>query len=197
MTNPTNPASSTLLTSEEKEGLLLTHITTKDELNRWENDNINRALVWVGERKPKDILNQRFMMLLHKKMFSDVWKWAGTFRQKEFANIGDIPCYQIAIELKKLCDDVMYWIEHKTFSEDEMAVRFHRKLVWIHSFSNGNGRHGRLMTDLLLENVLNQKVFTWGSVDLIKHGDDRQKYINALYAADHHNYKPLLEFVRL
>lgn len=91
----------------------------------------------------------------------------------------------------------MYWIDHKTFSEDEMAVRFHRKLVWIHSFPNGNGRHGRLMTDLLLENVLNQKVFTWGSVDLIKHGDDRQKYINALYAADHHDYKPLLEFVRL
>lgn len=72
MTNPNNPAGSTLLTSENKEGLLLTHITTKDELNRWENDNINRALVWVGERKPKDILNQRFMMLLHKKMFSDV-----------------------------------------------------------------------------------------------------------------------------
>jgi Fic-DOC domain mobile mystery protein B len=188
------PQDATPLDPNETEGLLLTHITTRAELDRWEQDNINEALAWAAQRKPKDILNELFIKQLHKRMFGNVWKWAGSFRQSE-KNIG-VPWYRISVELKKLCDDVRYWIEKKTFPEDEIAVRFHHRLVSIHLFANGNGRHARLMADILLENVLNRPVFTWGNVNLVKSGDDRKKYIESLFAADRGDYKPLLEFAR-
>jgi len=188
------PEGATPIDANEIEGLLLTHITTRAELDRWEQDNINEALAWVEERKPTDILNESFMKMLHNKMFCNVWKWAGKFRQSG-KNIG-VPWYNISIELKKLCEDVEYWIENRTFSDDEIAVRLHHRLVSIHLFPNGNGRHARLVADILLENVLNKPPFTWGNANLAKSGDDRKRYIESLIAADRDEYKKLLEFVR-
>ena len=186
------PDGATALDKDEIKGLLLTHITTRAELDRWEQDNINEALTWTREHKHKDILNESFLKLLHKKMFCNAWKWAGKFRQTE-KNIG-VPPYMIAVELKKLCDDAEYWVENKTFSEDEIAVRFHHRLVSIHLFANGNGRHARLAADILLENVFNKPAFTWGSTNLAKPGDIRKQYIESLHAADKGDYKPLLKF---
>ncbi|MBI9017382.1 MAG: mobile mystery protein B [Phycisphaerae bacterium] len=184
----------TPLDPNEIEGLIPTHITKREELDRWEQQNINEALAWVDEKKPNDVLNERFIKILHKKMFCDAWKWAGTFRKTE-KNIG-VPIYKISIDLKLLCDDAKYWIEHKTFSEDEIATRFHHRLVLIHLFPNGNGRHARLITDILIEHVFNKSPFTWGKTDLIKSGQDRKKYIEALRAADNNDYDLLLIFVR-
>ena len=188
------PEGATPIDANEIEGLLLTHITTRAELDRWEQDNINETLAWVEERKPTDILNESFMKLLHNKMFCNIWKWAGKFRQSE-KNIG-VPWYKISIELKTLCEDVEYWIENKTFSDDEIAARFHHRLVSTHLFPNGNGRHARLVVDILLENILNKPSFTWGNANLVKSGDDRKRYIESLIAADRDEYKKLLEFVR-
>lgn len=188
------PEGATPINADEIEGLLLTHITTRAELDRWEQDNINEALTWIEERKPKDVLNESFMKLLHSKMFCNVWKWAGTFRQSE-KSIG-VSWYRISIELRKLCDDIKYWIENKTFSEDEIAARFHHRLVSIHLFPNSNGRHARLIADVLLENILSRPPFTWGNANLVKSSDDRKRYIESLIAADGGEYKHLLEFVR-
>jgi Fic-DOC domain mobile mystery protein B len=190
-----NPLGATPLDANEIEGLLLTHITTRAELDRWEQDNINEALAWVERHKFTDILNESFMKLLHNKMFCNVWKWAGKFRQSE-KNIG-VPWYIISVEVKTLCDDVLYWIENKTFPDDEIAARFHHRLVSIHLFPNGNGRHARLITDILLENVFKRPAFTWGNANLVKSGDDRKRYIESLTAADRGEYEKLLEFVRL
>jgi len=188
------PEGAAPLNAHEVEGLLPTHITTRAEIDRWEQDNINEALAWIEGYKPKALLTESFMKLFHKKMFCNVWKWAGEFRQSE-KNIG-VPWYNISVELKTLCDDVKYWIENKTFPEDEIAARFHHRLVKIHLFPNGNGRHARLVADLLLENVLDKPPFTWGSVNLVRSGDDRKRYIESLVAADRNEYKQLLEFVR-
>jgi Fic-DOC domain mobile mystery protein B len=188
------PDGATALDKDEIKGLLLTHITTRAELDRWEQDNINEALTWTREHKHKDILNESFLKLLHKKMFCNAWKWAGNFRQTQ-KNIG-VPPYMIAVELKKLCDDAEYWIENKIFSEDEIAVHFHHRLVWIHLFANGNGRHARLAADIMLENIFNKPAFTWGSTNLAKPGDIRKQYIESLHAADKGDYKPLLKFAR-
>lgn len=188
------PEGATPINADEIEGLLPTHITSRAELDRWEQDNINEALAWAEERKPKDILNESFMKLLHKKMFSNVWKWAGKFRQSE-KNIG-VPWYKISVELKKLCEDVEYWIENKTFSDDEIAARFHHRLVSIHLFPNGNGRHARLVADILLQNILNKPLFTWGKANLVKSTDDRKRYIESLIAADRGDYELLMNFVR-
>jgi Fic-DOC domain mobile mystery protein B len=188
------PEGATPLDPDEARGLLLPHITTRAELDRWEQENIVEAEVWAFRRVPRDILGDGFVRRLHKRMFGHVWRWAGEYRTTS-KNIG-VPAWQIATELRNLCADTVVWLEHGTYSSDEIAVRFHHRLTAIHPFPNGNGRHARLMTDILLIHLLKQPRFTWGSGNLVDAGDCRQRYINALRAADRHDYSPLLEFVR-
>jgi Fic-DOC domain mobile mystery protein B len=127
-------------------------------------------------------------------MFGNVWKWAGQFRKSD-KNIGG-PQWRVSTDLKNLCEDARFWTDLRKEPPDEIAVRYHHRLVLIHPFLNGNGRHARLMTDLLLENILDHPRFTWGSTDLSKDGGPRERYIAALHAADELNYQLLLEFVR-
>jgi Fic-DOC domain mobile mystery protein B len=189
-----SPEGATPLDPDEVEGLLLSHITTRGELDRWEQDNIAEAEVWAFRRAPADILTDGFARRLHKRMFGNVWKWAGTYR-KTGKNIG-LPAWQIATELRTLCDDCTAWIEHAVYPPDEIAVRFHHRLTAIHPFANGNGRHGRLLTDIVLVHLLKQPRFTWGSGNLVSAGECRKEYIDALRAADRYDYEPLLAFVR-
>ena len=188
------PIGATPIDPDEAKGLLLTHITTQGELNRWEQDNIVEALAWIDKTKPKNILNEQFIKQLHKRMFGNVWKWAGQFRRSD-KNIG-VAWQQVPIYLKGMCDDVPMWIESKTESPEEMAVRFHHRLVWIHPFPNGNGRHARLMADVFIERVLLGSPFTWGGQDLSVPSEHRSRYINALKEADRENFVPLLEFAK-
>lgn len=184
----------TPLDSDEAEGLLLPHITNRRELDRWEQDNIAEAEVWALRRKPRDLLSVDFVCRLHKRMFGNVWRWAGEFRRSG-KNIG-VECWAIGTSLKNLLDDVQTWIDLNSYPPDEIAARFHHRLVSIHLFANGNGRHARLMVDLLLVHILGRPRFTWGSENLVHAGDCRQRYIAALQAADRRQYQPLLEFVR-
>jgi Fic-DOC domain mobile mystery protein B len=184
----------TPLDYDEMGGLLLTHITTRAELDRWEMDNINQAYQWSDGLKHKNILNEDFLCLLHKKMFGNVWKWAGQFRKSD-KNIG-IPWVEVAVELKLLCDDASAWLDFNTYPPDEFAARFHHRLVYIHPFANGNGRHARLMADLVLEKLFAALPFTWGDANLTKQGEIRAAYICALRAADDQDYSLLLKFVR-
>ena len=195
MINFDYPAGATPLEPQEERGLLLTHITTRGELNRWEQDNILAAMDWLEATKPTDILNERFICELHKRMFRRVWAWAGQFRTSD-KNIGG-SWHQVPMAIRDLCADTGHWIEHKEDPTDLMAVRFHHRLVTIHAFPNGNGRHARLMTDLLLTNGLHQPEFTWGGkVDLSEAGEIRTRYMEALHAADNLVYEPLLQFAR-
>ena len=187
------PPGATPLDHDEAAGLVPAHITTLGQLNEWELANIVEGERWAFARKRKDLLSSRFARLLHKRMFGNTWRWAGSFRLSE-KNIGVDPV-QIAPQLKKLCDDVTYQVAHRTYSLVEIAARFHHRLTWIHPFANGNGRFSRTMADLLL--VQNDAYrFTWGAGNLAGEGDARQRYIHALRAADGHDYAPLFEFVR-
>lgn len=188
------PEGATPLDADEAAGLLLTHITNRGELNRWEQENIMEGEAWAFGRKQKDILTEDFILLLHRKMFGNVWRWAGS-RRKSGKNIG-VPWGEISVALRHLCDDVAGWIKYKSYPPDEIAARFHHRLVAIHVFPNGNGRHSRIIADLLLVQVLEQPPFTWGSDNLITENGCRKRYIDALRAADHYDYKLLLMFVR-
>ncbi len=184
----------TPLDYDELKGLLPTHITTRGELDFLEMENISQAIIWSDNLKNTDIINVEFICNLHKKMFSNVWKWAGKFRKSQ-KNIG-IPYIQIEVELQTLCDDAQAWTQYNTYPPDEFAARFHHRLVFIHPFSNGNGRHARLMADLILEKLFTTKVFSWGEKSLANHNKTRKEYIKALKMADEHDYSLLLEFVR-
>ena len=143
------PDGATSLDPDEAEGLRLTHISTREELNIFEAENIRASMEWAWRMRRKDIVGESFMRLLHKKMFGKAWKWAGEYRTSN-KNIG-VSREMIGIELRHLCDDVNYWMAHETYLPDEIAARFHHRLVAIHPFANGNGRHARMMADLLLE----------------------------------------------
>jgi len=188
------PEGATPIDPDEQEGLILTHITAREELNRWEQENIHKAEEWCNSRKHSDILTMGFTLKLHKKMFGDVWKWAGQFRTS-LKNIG-VQSWQISIELQKLFDDFNVWLEYGTYSNDEMTVRFHHRLVSIHLFPNGNGRHARMITNLIQKQILNEEEFSWGRTDLSQACDCRKRYIKALIAADNNDYLPLLKFAR-
>lgn len=182
----------TPLDPEERLQLLPTYITTRPQLNEAEQINITEADVWAFSRR-RDVLSEAFLLGLHRRMFGRVWRWAGTIRTTE-RNIG-VEAYRIAIELRSLLDDVRYWIDHATFPPDEIAVRFHHRLVWIHPFPNGNGRHARLAADLLAV-ALGRPRFSWGRANLVAAAATRAAYVAALKAADDHDIAPLLAFAR-
>jgi len=186
----------TPLCEEEKEGLLIKSITTRGELDELEQLNIEKAVEWTLENKfsKEKILSEEFIKLVHKKMLGDVWEWAGKFRKSE-KNIG-VDWIRIGVELRMLLDDTKYWIENNTYSSDEIAIRFKHRLVNIHCFPNGNGRHSRLMADIIIESVFGMKVFTWNNSNLIKPDNLRKEYIDSIKQADNGSIEPLLKFAR-
>ena len=184
----------TPLSEDEREGLLIKSITLHSELDEFEQLNIENAIAWslLKKFKKETVLTEKFIKTLHKKMFGNVWKWAGEFRKSE-KNIG-VKWILIPTELKMLFDDTIFWIENKTYSHQEIAIRFKHKLVSIHCFPNGNGRHSRLMADILIENVFKETVFSWNETNMTKPNETRKAYIDAIRDADKGNIVPLLEF---
>ena len=189
------PDDATPLESEERDGLLQTWITHRRDLNEAEEANILEGAAWARSRRQRnrDLLTEDFIRQLHARMFGDVWDWAGAYRTTE-RNIGVAP-HRIANDTIMLLDDVRYWVDHATYPTDEIAVRFHHRLVAIHPFPNGNGRHARLIADLLVEH-LGGEPFTWGGGTLHDIGALRAAYVGALRHADNHDIEPLLAFAR-
>ena len=185
----------TPLDPDEAAGLVPTHITTQGDLNAWEQANITQGDRWAMRQKKRDLLDEAFIRELHLQMFDKTWQWAGTFRHSN-KNIG-VDWTQVAVRLRNLLDNSKYQIEKQVFDFDELAVRFHHQLVWIHAFPNGNGRHARLMADLLAMR-LGRPRLTWGageatitSVMVL-----RDQYLAALRLADQGEFKDLIAFAR-
>lgn len=194
MTDPLAPQDDggTELSGEEKEGLIPSYITLRRELNEAEQANNLAGQEW-GFSRQHNVLNETFLKNLHKRMYGNVWKWAGHYRSTG-KNIG-VDAYRIPTELRQLLEDCRYWIENRTYGRDEIAARFHHRLVSIHCYPNGNGRHARLAADLLLK-TMGQERFSWGGKNLVNDGETRKRYITALQKADRHDIGPLLGFVR-
>lgn len=186
----------TPIDEEEKEGLKIKTISTRGELDEFEQSNIEEAIEWSMKSKFSldHILTVKFIKEVHRKMFSEVWNWAGTFRNSN-KNIG-VDKHQIHSHLLSMLDDCKFWINNKTYCEDEIAVRFKHRLVKIHPFPNGNGRHSRLCADILISHVFIKPVFTWGGTDLTEHNENRDKYLAAIYKADEELIEPLMAFAR-
>jgi Fic-DOC domain mobile mystery protein B len=183
----------TPLDPDEAAGLIPSHIATQSDLNVWEEANILQGARWAMRQKKRDILDEGFLRDLHRQMFDRTWAWAGTFRASN-KNIG-VDWAQVAVSLRDLLDNTRYQIEHQTFDFDELVVRFHHRLVWIHAFPNGNGRHARLAADVLAMR-LGLSRFSWGGNLLASGGVLRQNYLEALRAADVGRMDDLLYFAR-
>lgn len=191
------PPGATPLNPNEIAGLKLSYISTQKELNAAEQDNIIQGETWAFSQKRKIVLSEKFMRQLHKKLFGLVWSWAGAYRTSD-KSIG-VEWFHIPAEMNKLIADTRYWITNETYPMDELAARFHHRLVWIHPFPNGNGRWARAMTDVLLQS-LDLPRFSWGAKTNVgtlgEQSQSRQKYIHSLQLADTKQYDELLKFVR-
>ncbi|MEQ9524764.1 MAG: mobile mystery protein B [Thalassobaculum sp.] len=187
------PDDATPLEPEERDGLLQSWVTTRADLNEAEQASIDKGAAWARRRRGRDMLSEEFVRTLHKRMFGEVWAWAGSYRRTG-RNIG-VDAYRIPAEVAQLLDDVRFWVEHGTYDPDEAAVRLHHRLVSIHPFPNGNGRNARMMADLLIQQ-LGRPPFAWGGADLADIGEKRRRYIDALQSANRHDIAPLLAFAR-
>ena len=184
--------SGTALSEEETEGLIPSYIALRRELNEAEQANILEAQEWAFSRN-REVLDEKFLNNLHKQMYGNVWRWAGRYRSTG-KNIG-IDVNRIPMELRQLLDDCRFWTMNSTYEPEEIATRFHHRLVAIHCYPNGNGRHARFAADLLLISMGLER-FSWGGKNLVDVGETRKRYIAALQAADRQDIGPLLEFVR-
>jgi Fic-DOC domain mobile mystery protein B len=185
---------STPTTPDERADLIPSHITNRDELNEFEARGVAGADRWAFSRRRSDLLSSEFLCQLHKRMFGEVWKWAGTYSREVNRRIG-VDCYQIEPQLRELFDTVRYWIDHKSYSPDEIAVRFHHRLTQIHPFPNGNGRLARLAAELLIVELGGER-FTWSRANLVEEAEARKAYMDALHQADVHVIEPLIGFAR-
>lgn len=185
----------TPLSPEDRESLIPVHIAVRGELNELEAQGVLAAVAWAFTRRRSmsTLLKETFIRRLHKEMLGEVWTWAGTYRTRE-SNLGIDPAL-IQVELRKLLEDTRYWLEHETYPADEIAIRFHHRLVHIHPFPNGNGRLSRLMADLLSAAQDGER-FTWGQSTLDA-AEARKRYLAAVRAADQNDLAPLLTIARL
>lgn len=182
----------TPLTPAERDGLIPTHVSLRGELNELEQKNLAEANAWAFERK-RNVLDEAFLRGLHRRMFNKVWRWAGNYRTTE-RNLGVLP-HLIQPGLIQAINDARGWIEHKSYEPDQLAVRFHHKVVLVHPFPNGNGRWSRLAADLLVTSQGCAR-FSWGGANLQASSEVRKAYVAALHAADNHDLAPLIKFAR-
>lgn len=190
------PACATPLTPNELLGLKAKHIATRGELNELEGENIIQGLTWL-DRRPKsyDLFTDAAMRTIHKRLFGEVWDWAGVYRLTE-KNIG-VPFWRISTELRTCLDDARYWRDNNSFDPHEATARLHHRLVWIHPFANGNGRWARIMADAYLAQIDRNIFLDWsGGGTLNSDSTHRAAYIAALRAADQHDFVPLVAFVK-
>ncbi len=192
----TEPEGATPLDPDEIEGLIYTHIETRDQLNALENANIADCLVWLSSQSTfslEEILSLDFARALHKELFSRVWAWAGGFRTTE-KNIGCAPS-QIRVNLHSLFEDIKCWIEFEHYGSLELSARIHHQLVKIHPFPNGNGRHARIFTNCLREKGLGLEPIIWATGNMDRQSEERREYIDSLRQADRNKYQPLISYL--
>ena len=183
------PEGATPIDPDEADDLLPSHIRTRTELNVWEQENILVAASWI-RRTPAKALDEATIRELHRRMFSETWKWAGRFRNSD-KTIG-VHWPRISVAVRNLVEDGRLWIREEVFSLDEATIRLHHRLVQIHPFPNGNGRHARLWCDMLLSQSA-RPALDWGGAELNTAGEQRKAYIRALRSADDGNLQPLLD----
>ncbi len=186
----------TPLDDDEKDGLLIPEISTREELDEFEQKNIEQAIQWTLQKnfKQEEVFTELFLRDVHRKMYGEVWAWAGEFRKTD-KNIG-VDKWQIGTNLKKLLDDGLIWIEKEVYVPDELAIRFKHRLVSIRCFPNGNGRHSRLVADIIIDKIFNEQIFTWGSGNLVRSGDKRTNYLQGIKEADNGSFGTLISFAR-
>ena len=164
-------------------GLKRKGISTRAELNRAEAENIRKVIVKYLAAKPSRRsapFTLTWVKRLHKQMFGEVWEWAGDFRQENL-NLG-CEWHQVQMQVQGLLDDLVFWQERGD-SLLEQAARLHHRAVWIHPFSNGNGRWARMLANIWLKRHAHP-IVEWPEETIGSKGLLRDEYLGAIRTAD-------------
>lgn len=153
---------------------------------------VTETEAWTSAQK-SSVFDERVLKALHKKMFGHIWHWAGEFRLSQDRRGADF--FLIPGELGRLTLECANWAGERAYPPDTIAVQWFFGLVRIRPFLDGNARHARLATDLLLAR-LGRPPFTWGMVAGLTRGDAGEAYDSALMEAKDGNMGPLLKFAR-
>jgi len=187
----------TALGPDDMEGLRLSYISTRAQLDAAEFDNIASAAEWAqrcARKGPAEVLSVNFLLDLHQRMFGQVWDWAGKWRRRD-TNIG-VDWIRIPQDVANALADALHWHELSTFTRDEIAVRVHHRLAQIHPFPNGNGRSARYVADLYLMST-GSAPFTWGRDTPGTPSEIRADYIGILQSTDiTGDYTSMMDFAR-
>lgn len=192
-----NPEGATPLSPDDMAGLKHRHVETREQLNELEAANIAQGQMWASQLKNptlESIFDRDFVINLHKALFGEVWEWAGTFRMREL-NIGVDP-RNITTDLHNFLEDAKCWIEFNHFDNLELSARIQHRLVQIHPFVNGNGRHSRIFTDIVRIYLLDEKPMKWANVRLEDMSEERSVYISGLRKADAGDFTEFTEYLR-
>ncbi len=191
------PYGATPLGPDERADLLLTHVETREELNELENANILQGISWLSSLPAltvDELLSMAFFEELHKRLLGEVWAWAGSYRTREL-NIGCDP-FHIRTNLFNLLEDIKCWIEFNHFDSLELSARIQHRLVLIHPFPNGNGRHSRIFTDCVRGMILEKPTLRWAEGNLDQQTEEREQYISSLRQADRGDYQTFIDYLR-
>ena len=187
------PPRATPLDHGETDGLKARSIETRGQLDHFEQLNLQEGLRWLSNTRKRDPLCETFVRELHKRMFGEVWMWAGSFRITE-KNI-DVDPTQISVEIRKLLDDARHWIDKNTYKSVEFAAYLHHRLVTVHPFPNGNGRHARIFTDTVRQWERGEHPVSWLGDEMQHAGAVRERYIRSLRMANAGDYSELIAFI--
>ncbi|EKE80646.1 mobile mystery protein B [Idiomarina xiamenensis] len=192
-----NPDGATPLTPDDMQNLRHRHIETREQLNELEAANILQGQRWAAQLKSPTlarIFDLLFVTDLHNALFGEVWVWAGSFRLREL-NIGVEP-KNIAIDLHNFLEDAKCWIEFRHYDNLEISARIQHRLVQIHPFVNGNGRHSRIFTDIVRVYLLDEKPMKWANAKLENMTEERAAYISSLRKADRGDFSEFLNYLQ-
>ncbi len=182
---------------DEISGLLRSEITTRSQLDGAEALNILNAEDWIERGRLGGVFTMGFYEQLHRRMFDEVWEWAGQLRSVTGArpNIGVSP-ERVPMELGRVAME--YNREWEKYHEDSLlpfVAKYHHALVLVHPFDNGNGRWSRLACDVIVKRLAKETPITWATDTLNVQSDERTRYIAALRSADEHDYQPLIDYM--
>jgi Fic family protein len=188
-----NAIENSTLSLPETEKILLTQQVSRQISLREIFETKNLALVYGYIKKAKNLaLTPETILLLHKMLLTNIKdEIAGRFRQKdELVRVGShiaVPGEFVSQRLQEAT------IEFEADLNNSLLFRIARFHCWfenIHPFSDGNGRIGRVLNNLLL---LKQ-----GFPVIIVRNKNKEQYYQALRVFDNtHNCQPMTRVIEL
>jgi len=180
------------------------HLITWADVDAEEASNIAKGRAWLIAQHftLDDLFDTLTLRTIHQRMFGKVWTWAGSVRRRE-TSIGIDPS-QIQTQFEQLVQNFRWRAANADeigFSEEErreLGIRFHTEMVAIHAFVNGNGRHARLVANLVDSAMglgsLADPLYPWGARSGLPSAESRKLYLDAIkLAGSRGEYGPLLD----